>query len=750
MLLLALIAGLQSPASPTPAPRAQAPVVSTSEQFDKACVDIKALVRACKWKQVRERWLAVLDQHAEKPWVRAARVTIEDDLRHAMFWLAHPAPDMRALVSGEVVLFDRTNDTVRIRYDPSNKAQAARNEAAKRPRIVEPLPGMEMPEPFQLPPVYDDFLQVGPLMVHPLEFSGDYSIEIRCSPGSIPPSLGFFLSDEEIYFARPGVPDTDLYVGEPGVLFRWTDDGVEKEVDRASAPVVLGKDKAYTVFASVTASRITVSVAGRQILTCPKTKESFGRFGMTPAFSCLSIVVNGKSYAQWIDALVDESVRKDRTDYDKAWKAEEVLPSWLVLRTKPAPDPEVTAASKRVDSSMKAADVTRVEKLLRADKTTECAEFLATIQGEGDMLLGAGMWLAICKAKAGRFEESAAALEPVCAAVPKYSTARRLRADAWQRSRGFDAALAERRQLVQEFPTDATLHIDLANMLLHEGRMDEAWKALVAGYAAGADSKLLDEEARVLDRAIKGPSWRATQRVTTKHYEIASELDKGTCTRVGKVLEEAYAHYQRTIARPQQIGRPMRVFVFSTVEGMRAYCRDLDVKHAEWMGGMFSPDLQQLVVCELIQDREFVATVRHEGFHQYLDQVAPDAPVWLNEGLAQYFESLRAHDGKLVVDRKRLGSHESLRKLKDWNQFARLLQLSHQAFYERRDVNYDLAWILVQYLMHAPEPHAAIGPRLIATLAGGKADAAAIERAFEGVDMKALGEAVKKYAATLL
>jgi hypothetical protein len=40
-------------------------------------------------------------------------------------------------------------------------------------------------------------------------------------------------------------------------------------------------------------------------------------------------------------------------------------------------------------------------------------------------------------------------------------------------------------------------------------------------------------------------------------------------------------------------------------------------------------------------------TVRHEGFHQYLDRMLPETPVWLNEGTAEYFETAVLAGGRV-------------------------------------------------------------------------------------------------------
>ena len=56
--------------------------------------------------------------------------------------------------------------------------------------------------------------------------------------------------------------------------------------------------------------------------------------------------------------------------------------------------------------------------------------------------------------------------------------------------------------------------------------------------------------------------------------------------------------------------------------------------------GLYSPALKQLLIWNQPNRKKMLETVRHEGFHQYLDGVMSDPPPWLNEGLAMYYEAL--------------------------------------------------------------------------------------------------------------
>lgn len=97
--------------------------------------------------------------------------------------------------------------------------------------------------------------------------------------------------------------------------------------------------------------------------------------------------------------------------------------------------------------------------------------------------------------------------------------------------------------------------------------------------------------------------------------------------------------------------------------------------------------------------------IQHEGFHQFVDAViGGDVPVWVNEGLAEYFGHARfTGDGYItgVIPGERLRrlklllQQESIRPLevmmqilpRDWNAELSIL-------------NYDQAWSMVHFLAH--------------------------------------------------
>jgi hypothetical protein len=99
-------------------------------------------------------------------------------------------------------------------------------------------------------------------------------------------------------------------------------------------------------------------------------------------------------------------------------------------------------------------------------------------------------------------------------------------------------------------------------------------------------------------------------------------------------------------------------------------------------------------------------TVQHEGFHQFAHAViGGDIPVWLNEGLAEYFgEGLYTGDGFVVGvvppwRLQRLKGEILAGKLKTVRQIMAVPPEQWKA--EMSIGNYDQAWSMVHFLVHA-------------------------------------------------
>lgn len=96
--------------------------------------------------------------------------------------------------------------------------------------------------------------------------------------------------------------------------------------------------------------------------------------------------------------------------------------------------------------------------------------------------------------------------------------------------------------------------------------------------------------------------------------------------------------------------------------------------------------------------RDFAVDLRHEVTHAVLHTVLPEVPIWLDEGLAEYFEMPRD---------ERASGHPHLSNLQ-WSFWSGVKPLAElEAKHEltemsRRD--YRDAWAWVHFLLHGPQP----------------------------------------------
>jgi hypothetical protein len=100
--------------------------------------------------------------------------------------------------------------------------------------------------------------------------------------------------------------------------------------------------------------------------------------------------------------------------------------------------------------------------------------------------------------------------------------------------------------------------------------------------------------------------------------------------------------------------------------------------------------------------------VQHEGFHQFVDMVIGGRiPIWVNEGLAEYFGSgIWTGDGLVtgVAPPRRVKRVQGHIKNKRILPMLQMLKMTHREWNAKLAVrNYDQAWSMVHFLVHAED-----------------------------------------------
>lgn len=226
--------------------------------------------------------------------------------------------------------------------------------------------------------------------------------------------------------------------------------------------------------------------------------------------------------------------------------------------------------------------------------------------------------------------------------------------------------------------------------------------------------------------ALGAPALRAEGRffaAATPHYDVASDVDPQFTKELGQHMEAIYqAYVDRFRGFTLKTGARFTVKVFA----LRADYYDAIPGEMAGSTGAFVSALRLLAAYrEGRTDEEVFRTLYHEGFHQFLYTcVTERAPLWVNEGLAEYFSeaawnSRRFSTGNVPIARVhcvqtalRAGRHIPLEQLFGMDSSSWMRNLREQQ--DRSELQYSEAWSVVHFLVHAASGQ--YRPRLLAYL----------------------------------
>jgi tetratricopeptide (TPR) repeat protein len=184
--------------------------------------------------------------------------------------------------------------------------------------------------------------------------------------------------------------------------------------------------------------------------------------------------------------------------------------------------------------------------------------------------------------------------------------------------------------------------------------------------------------------------------------------------------------------RPPSV--PTIVFVFGDKKSMLPFVPVSNGKPAD-VSGYFQRSADANHIALSLEDpEESAAVVYHEYTHLLVANAVRSVPVWLNEGLAEYYGSYTlARDGRSAEIGRMLDWRLALLRAR-WLPLEEVLKVDtsvalHGAN-ERRSLFYSEAWILTHYLLaQVPDGGAKIN-RYVAALADGQPPATAFYQAF--------------------
>jgi len=235
----------------------------------------------------------------------------------------------------------------------------------------------------------------------------------------------------------------------------------------------------------------------------------------------------------------------------------------------------------------------------------------------------------------------------------------------------------------------------------------------------------------------------------TRHYLIATDLKRQEALYFARYMDFMFGEYEKRFARAGHAARsgdhddePTVLYLISTKKRYQEFLRHFGI-NAGGSTGMFfvRPEIRGLAA--YTHGRPVSATIRtlmHEGFHQFAwSHIGHRLPIWVNEGIAQYFEDGIIVDRRLMLDfnnSRRIATVKHAIEKDTLVDFRTMLEMSSEQWIERLNhdsarasVMYAQAWSMTFFLINGDEGRyrTAFNRYLHLIAAGGDADEAFVE-----------------------
>lgn len=202
-------------------------------------------------------------------------------------------------------------------------------------------------------------------------------------------------------------------------------------------------------------------------------------------------------------------------------------------------------------------------------------------------------------------------------------------------------------------------------------------------------------------------------------------------------------------AQGAHAGVPTRVFVFKDYESFRPFRPLYDGNPADFKGYFQSgADVNHIAVPLALAGEDSQQVHNHEAVHLLLAATARRVPDWLNEGLAQYYSTMRVSPGGVTLGAP-VARHAALLRKAKLMPAAALFRIDRGSRDYRagagRDLFYAQSWALTHYLVSTDAGRGQLRLfRFLEMLASGLKVEESLGRAF-GLDYATLEEKLFEY-----
>lgn len=209
------------------------------------------------------------------------------------------------------------------------------------------------------------------------------------------------------------------------------------------------------------------------------------------------------------------------------------------------------------------------------------------------------------------------------------------------------------------------------------------------------------------------PWWDRAKEARCGAYLVRTDLPADEADRLAHHLNVMYAEYSRRLASlPPRAPEMLNVYIFSRYDD---YLRTLRARFGvagEGSGGMFFITAQGSGLAFWtadLPDRRVEHVIQHEGFHQFaFSRFGGDLPLWVNEGLAEFFGQSVLVNRKLILGQSQKRVIDAVREAIETDSyipFRDMLTMSSERWLQsvisgQAGILYEQAWSMVHFLVY--------------------------------------------------
>ena len=239
-------------------------------------------------------------------------------------------------------------------------------------------------------------------------------------------------------------------------------------------------------------------------------------------------------------------------------------------------------------------------------------------------------------------------------------------------------------------------------------------------------------------------------KLQTPHFLFVGDASEGQIRRTAQRLEQFRDVLRRALpADATSSPVPTVVIVFGSARSFAPYRPQFEGRAIEAAGFFQSGEDTNFIVVNGPTGEQALTTILHEYAHSVVSNRMGSLPAWLNEGLAEFYETFESRDGGRSAMIGLAPAHHvqllrgtTLIPLKDL--FAITSSSSDYNEGRRRGVFYAQSWALWHYLYFAGEPRASQFNRYVLEAPTAASQEAGVRAAF-GEDLQTLEAELRRY-----